>query len=387
MGVCSSIAAYKAAYLARLLSEHYAVHTILTRNAQQFIGKATFAGITHHKVWDDMWDETAPKHMAHIELTRTAKALLVAPCSAHMMAKICHGMADDLLSTAILARSQYCPVFLAPAMNVEMWQNSSTQRNVAQLLADGVHILGPDVGQQACGEYGFGRMLEPDAIAQAVYFHLHHKPLLGKKVLITAGPTQEWLDNVRYLSNASSGLMGFALAKQAAYLGAQVVLVSGPVHQITPWGVQRVDVVSAQEMLNAVKNHLSGCDIFIGNAAVADWQVRTHADASHKLPKEQLPQALIWQLNPDILAYVASQNPKPYCVGFAAQSHDILAYARAKQIKKNVQMMIANHTQYMYQDNNAVSILTGTDAPIEDVAAMPKKDLAVHIWQRIMANL
>jgi phosphopantothenoylcysteine decarboxylase / phosphopantothenate---cysteine ligase len=405
--VCSSIAAYKAAYLARLLTQYFEVHVLLSQHAKDFVGVPTFQGLTHQKVWLD-WDDTDPKHMPHIELTRNAAAIIIAPASANCMAKIANGLADDLISTTVLARPHQCPVFIAPAMNHEMWWQMPTQRNLQQLKKDGVQILGPITGDQACGEHGMGKMLEPTDILDAVLFHLHAKPLIGQKIIITAGPTREYLDSVRYLSNDSSGLMGFMLAKVAAKLGAQVDLITGPSVYSTPLGVIRYDVLSAQQMYQRVHQQIQAQtpDIFIANAAVADWGIdHLNNQGLAKIKKNNFIDALKnmpWQLNPDIVKSVADlkeAQPKIYTVAFAAQSHDLAHYAQQKLIDKGVDMVVANHVNFINATQNQVTIFTKNIAnshDSNDVADLfiekelplsDKEKLADLIWQDILENI
>lgn len=422
--VCSSIAAYKSAYLARLLTEHFEVHVVLSKNASMFVGQATFQGLTHQKVWID-WDASEPKHMPHIEVTRGAIAIIIAPASANCMAKLANGIADDLFSTTLLARPHHCPVFLAPAMNHEMWWQAPTQRNLKQLEADKIHILGPISGTQACGEHGMGKMLEPQDILEAVQLQLHAKPLLGKKVIITAGPTREYLDAVRYLSNDSSGLMGFMLAQEAAKLGAFVDLITGPCNLQTPLGVKRFDVVSARDMHQAVHQQINqhGCDIFIGNAAVADWGVPSHIDSNidaninidinlnsninlseftpkfkaeklGKIKKQDFCETiknLNWQLNPDIVKSVSDLNiislKQIYCIAFAAEAENLKAYALKKQIDKNANMVIANHVGFINSTQNQVTIFKKNAATEINLPLNNKAKLAELIWQEIIKDL
>jgi phosphopantothenoylcysteine decarboxylase/phosphopantothenate--cysteine ligase len=300
LGVTGGVAAYKAAELARLLGKAGAdVHCVLTEAASRFVTPASFQALTGNPAWSDLWDARMPNGMAHIDLTRGAAALVVAPASANSIAKYVHGMADDLLSTLVLARD--CPLAVCPAMNRQMWENPATQRNVAQLRQDGVLILGPAAGEQACGEIGMGRMLEPEQIVAGLAAFFTPKLLAGKRVLMTAGPTYEALDPVRGITNLSSGKMGYALARACANAGAEVTLVSGPVSLATPAGVRRIDVKSALEMRDAVLRHVAQAGIFIAVAAVADY--RPANVSAHKLKKSGATGLTVaMEQNPDILS-------------------------------------------------------------------------------------
>ena len=339
LGVTGGIAAYKAAELARLFVKDGAeVHAVLTRSGAQFVTPVTFQALTGKLAWCDQWDARMPDNMAHIELSRAADAIVVAPASADFLAKLAHGLADDLLSTLCLARD--CPLIVAPAMNRQMWENPATQRNKSQLLQDGVIVLGPASGAQACGETGMGRMLEPEEIHDAVGGFFQPKALAGRRVLLTAGPTFEALDAVRGLTNLSSGKMGFALARAARDAGAEVTLVCGPVAQPAPAGVARIDVTSAQEMHAAVMQRAAACDIFIGVAAVADY--RPAELAQEKIKKDGKPLQIALLPNPDILAEVAARPNAPFCVGFAAESRDLEKYAEGKRQKKKLALVVGN---------------------------------------------
>jgi phosphopantothenoylcysteine decarboxylase/phosphopantothenate--cysteine ligase len=344
LGLSGGVACFKAAELTRSLVKAGAtVQVVMTAAAEQFITAVTMQALSNRSVYTSQWDAREPNNMAHINLTREADAVLVAPASADFMAKLAHGHADDLLSLMCLARPIVrCPLLIAPAMNREMWAHPATQRNAAQLRADGTVILGPDSGEQACGETGDGRMLEAaDLLAEVVAF-FQPKPLLGKKLLITAGPTYEPIDPVRGITNLSSGKMGFAIARAAAEAGAAVTLVAGPVHQPTPRGVRRIDVRTAQQMLAAVMPEAARHDVFIATAAVADWRPVTVAE--HKIKKgadQAVPQIAMTE-NPDILATVAALPNGPFCVGFAAESHDVLKHAREKLLRKKVPLVVGN---------------------------------------------
>jgi phosphopantothenoylcysteine decarboxylase/phosphopantothenate--cysteine ligase len=314
--------------------------------------------LSGRSVYTDQWDGRIPNNMAHIDLTRDADAILVAPCSADFLFKLAHGATDDLLSTLCLARPHHVPLLVAPAMNVEMWEKAPTQRNVAQLRDDGVCILGPAAGSQACGETGMGRMLEPDELLEELIASFQPKVLAGKRVLITAGPTYEAIDPVRGITNLSSGKMGYAIARAAREAGADVTLVSGPTSLPTPHGVRRIDVQSARQMLDAVMAAVSGQHIFVGVAAVADWRVDNAS--AQKIKKDgsgDAPQ-LHFAQNPDILATVAattSLNGWPYCVGFAAESENLIEYGAVKREKKGIPLLVGNiGPQTFGQDENAI---------------------------------
>lgn len=340
LGITGGISAYKAAELARLLIKAGAViDVVMTEAATHFESPVTFRGISGRTVHTSLWADGAA--MAHVDLTRGAAAVLVAPATADFLARLAHGLADDLLTTLCLARD--CPLLVAPAMNRRMWEQAPTQRNVAQLAADGVPILGPASGEQACGEVGEGRLLEPEELFDALVAFLQPKALAGKKILLTAGPTFEALDPVRGLSNPSSGKMGFALARACADAGAEVTLVAGPVTLATPAGVRRIDVVSALEMRDAVMAALPGQDIFIGVAAVADY--RPAASAEHKIKKGAASMTIELIANPDILAEVAARPDAPFCVGFAAESRDLAQYAEAKRRAKRLPLVVGNLIQ------------------------------------------
>jgi phosphopantothenoylcysteine decarboxylase / phosphopantothenate---cysteine ligase len=343
LGVTGGIAAYKAAELVRLLVRQGAeVQVAMTEGASHFVTATTFQALSGRPVFSDQWDARMPNAMAHIDLSRQADLILVAPASADFLARVANGMADDLLATMVLARD--CPLLVAPAMNRQMWENPATRRNVVQLAADGVGILGPACGEQACGEIGAGRMLEPEDILEEVLAFLTPKVLAGRKVLLTAGPTFEAIDPVRGITNLSSGRMGYAIARAARHAGASVTLVSGPVALATPAGVERVDVSSALEMQSAVMARAGDADIFIGVAAVADYRVARAAE--HKLKKDHggVPPIELVE-NPDILAGVAAMEKGPFCVGFAAESRNLAEYAEAKRRKKNIPLIVGNLIQ------------------------------------------
>jgi phosphopantothenoylcysteine decarboxylase / phosphopantothenate---cysteine ligase len=341
LGVTGGVAAYKTCELARLLVKAGArVDVVMTEAGARFVGPQTFQALTGHPVFTSMWDERFANGMAHIDLTRGADAILVAPATANFMAKLAHGLADDLLSTLCLARD--CPLLVAPAMNRQMWDAAPTQRNVAQLRADGIPVLGPASGAQACGEVGEGRMLEPGELFDALIAFFLPKLLQGKRVVLTAGPTFEPLDPVRGLTNSSSGKMGFALARACTEVGADVTAICGPVALATPAGVQRIDVQTALEMREAVLTQLPA-DIFIGVAAVADFRPATAVE--HKIKKGAQTLTLELVANPDILAEVAARSDAPYCVGFAAESRNLAEYAEGKRQAKKLPLVVGNLVQ------------------------------------------
>ena len=364
LGLSGGIACYKAAELCRALVKQGAtVQVVMTEAAAQFITPVTMQALSNRPVYVSQWDGREPNNMAHINLSREADAILVAPASADFMAKLLHGRADDLLSLMCLARPlDKVPLLLAPAMNREMWAHPATQRNMAQLQADGAQVLGVGQGEQACGETGDGRMLEPAELLQELVALFQPKLLKGKQILISAGPTYEALDPVRGITNLSSGKMGFALATAAHEAGAQVTLVAGPVALATPHGVRRIDVRSALDMHAAVMAQAAQADVFIATAAVADW--RPAQVAVEKIKKDgngNMP-AIQWQENPDILAELAAspraQSGALFCVGFAAESHDLQAHAQAKRLRKGVPLMVGNIGPATFgADDNALLLM------------------------------
>ncbi len=380
LGVTGGIAAYKAAELVRLLVKQGAdVQVAMTEGATHFVTPTTFQALSGKPVYTDQWDGRMPNAMAHIDLSRQADLILVAPASADFLARIVHGMADDLLATMVLARD--CPLLVAPAMNRQMWENPATQRNVGQLLADGVQILGPASGEQACGEVGAGRMLEPEELLDAVVSFFVPKLLAGKHVLITAGPTFEAIDPVRGITNLSSGRMGYAVARAAQQAGAKVTLVSGPVGFAAPQGVDRIDVRSALDMHREVMLRAATADIFIGVAAVADYRVANAAE--HKLKKDTggIPPIELVE-NPDILAEVAALKNGPFCVGFAAESRNLEDYAQAKRRKKKIPLIAGNLIQDGFGgDDNRLVLFDDTGVHPLTPAAKPvlARQLIEHI--------
>jgi phosphopantothenoylcysteine decarboxylase/phosphopantothenate--cysteine ligase len=343
LGLTGGVACYKSAELTRsLVKAGASVQVVMTEAATHFITPVTMQAVSGKPVYFDQWDARIPNNMPHIDLSRDADAIVIAPCSADFMAKLAHGACDDLLSTLCVARPATLPLLVAPAMNVEMWQNPATRRNVACLRDDGIAILGPAAGEQACGEVGMGRVLEPEQLLEEIIAAFVPKSLAGKRVLITAGPTFEPIDPVRGITNLSSGKMGYALARAAREAGAEVLLVSGPTALAAPYGMRRIDVVTAQQMHDAVMSQVAGQDVFIAVAAVADWRVANAS--SHKLKKDAggaMP-PLVFEQNPDILASVAALANKPYCVGFAAESGNLLEFGRAKREKKGIPLLVGN---------------------------------------------
>ena len=357
LGMTGGIAAYKTAELARRLQDHGAtVQVVMTEGATHFITPVTMQALTGRPVFTDQWDARQPNNMAHIDLSRAADAIVVVPASADFIAKIAHGFCDDLLTTMCVARA--CPLLVAPAMNLQMWAHPATQRNARQIADDGVVVLGPASGDQACGEIGSGRMLEPDEILDDLIAFFQPKPMRGRRVLITAGPTREPIDPVRAITNHSSGKMGYAIARAAHEAGAEVTLVSGPTALATPRGVVRIDVETARQMYDVVMREVAGADCFIAVAAVADWHVIDSSE--HKLKKAGVGSdgpVLKFAQNPDILAAVAARPTAPYCVGFAAETEDLHANAESKLARKKVQLIVGNHAHEAFgRNDNALTL-------------------------------
>ena len=392
LGLTGGIACYKAAELCReLIKQGASVQVVMTESATQFITAVTMQALSNRAVYVSQWDAREPNNMAHINLSREADAILVAPASADFMAKLLHGRADDLLSLMCLARPVgEVPLILAPAMNREMWVNPATQRNVAQLTQDGALVLDVGQGEQACGETGDGRMLEPDEIVQDLIAGFQPKSLAGCKVLLTAGPTYEAIDPVRGITNLSSGKMGFAIARAAHEAGAEVTVIAGPVHLPTPRGVTRIDVQSAQDMYKAVLSHVDSANIFVANAAVADWRVAHVAEQKIKKTAQGDTPALQFTENPDILAEVAksarAKSGALFCVGFAAESHDLHKNAQAKREKKSVPLLVGNIGPATFgSDENALLLVDakGTqEIPQANKLELARK-LVTEIAQRI----
>lgn len=383
LGVTGGIAAYKSAELVRMLVKNgVTVDVVLTAAGAQFVTATTFQALSGRPVATDLWHSGVDNAMGHIGLSRGADAIVVAPASADFLSKLAHGVADDLLSTLCLARE--CPLLAAPAMNVQMWSNKATQRNVAQLCADGVAILGPDSGELACNEFGAGRMLEAEVLYAAILASRLPKVLAGKRVLLTAGPTFEAIDPVRGITNASSGKMGFALAQAAAEAGADVTVVAGPTSLSLSPAIERVDVQSAAQMADAVLARIDRADVFIGVAAVADYTPEVTQERKIKKSAD----ALTLKLRPtvDILATVAARPNAPFCVGFAAESHDVVEQAEAKRRRKKLPLIVANRAQdALNSDSNEVTLLDDAGAhplPKMDKVALARR-LVVEIAQRL----
>lgn len=383
LGVTGGIAAYKACDLVRRLQEQGAtVHVAMTEAATHFVGTASFAALSGNPVWVDQWDARMPNNMAHIDLTRKADLVVIVPASADFIAKLAHGVADDLLSTLCLART--CPLLVAPAMNKQMWDNPATQRNLRTVSQDGITLLGPNSGSQACGEFGHGRMLEATEVVEELITLLQPKLLAGKRVMLTAGPTFEALDPVRGLTNHSSGKMGYALARACHEAGAQVLLVSGPTALSTPRGVACVRVESALQMHEAVMQQANQVDLFIAVAAVADWRPVTQAKLKMK-KNGTVPQLQLTE-NPDILASVAKLKKPPFCVGFAAETHDLEKNAQAKRIKKNIPLLVANLGQLTFgKDDNRLMLIDERSTTVLEQAdkLTLSRQLVAHIAARL----
>ncbi len=403
LGITGGIAAYKAAELLRLLvKQGIEVQVVMTEAACHFITPTTMQGLSGKPVYTDQWETGEPNSMAHINLSRAADAIVIAPASADFIAKLAHGLADDLLSTLCLARN--CPLIIAPAMNREMWLNAATQRNIVQLMADGVKMLGPDSGLQACGEEGMGRMLEAAQMARDILPFLQTKKtpinspsdtlpdqkanqiqplstkLSGKNILVTAGPTYEAIDTVRGITNRSSGKMGYAIAQAAVEAGANVVLISGPTALEKPQGAQAVDVQSAEQMFEAVKQHVGNCDIFIGVAAVADYRIAQPSTQKIKKSANNLTLELV--RNPDILEYVSNLTNPPFCVGFAAESENLAEYAEQKRRAKKLPLLVGNLVQQAVgSDDNELVLFD--DSGRQTLPRADKLTLARQLMQRI----
>ena len=392
LGLTGGIACYKSAELVRLLTKAGAtVQVVMTEAAASFITPVTMQALSGRPVVTSQWDAREPNNMAHINLGREADAIVLAPASADFIARLVQGRADELLSLTCLARPrERCPLLVAPAMNREMWSHPATQRNVAQLVADGALILGPGCGDQACGEVGDGRMLEPAELLEDLIAFFQPKVLAGKRLLITAGPTFEPIDPVRGITNHSSGKMGFAIARAAREAGAEVTLVAGPVHLNTPRGVNRQNVMTAQQMFDAVVPQAAQHDVFIATAAVADW--RPVNSAQHKIKKEGTKAVPSFELteNPDILAAVAGLGDAPYCVGFAAESERLLEHARAKMLRKGIPLIVGNLGPATFgRDDNALLLIDAhTDRALPpDGSRADKLTLARALMQDIAHRL
>jgi phosphopantothenoylcysteine decarboxylase/phosphopantothenate--cysteine ligase len=383
LGVTGGIAAYKAAELVRLLvKDGVTVDVVLTEAGARFVTATTFQALSGRPVLSDLWQSGADNAMGHIAVSRGADAIVVAPATADFIRKLAHGAADDLLSTLCLARE--CPLLVAPAMNRQMWWNAATQRNVAQLVADGIAILGPDTGELACNENGEGRMLEAAEIYAALVASRQPKVLAGKRVLLTAGPTVETIDPVRSITNASSGKMGFAIAQAAAEAGAHVTMVAGPTSLATPAGVDRIDVRSTAEMAQAVFDRVADCDIFVAVAAAADYTpARPQAQ---KIKKSGGPLTVELEPTTDILATVAARQNPPFCVGFAAESQDVVRLAEEKRRRKRLPLIVANRAQdALGNAENEVTLLD--DAGAHPLPKVEKLALARRLVGEIATRL
>ncbi|MFW6092334.1 MAG: bifunctional phosphopantothenoylcysteine decarboxylase/phosphopantothenate--cysteine ligase CoaBC [Pseudomonadota bacterium] len=395
VGVSGGIAAYKTPILVRRLREAGAdVQVVTTRGAEHFVTTTALQAVSGHPVRNDLWDPHAEAAMGHIELARWPDLIVVAPATADLLARLASGRADDLLCTLRLASR--APVLLAPAMNVAMWEHPATQRNLRQLETDGCRISGPDAGPMACGEYGPGRMVEPEALLDAVIGELADprlNPLEGRRLLITAGPTREAVDPVRYISNRSSGKQGYALAAAARAAGAAVTLVSGPVDLPAPPGVDRVSVTAAQEMHEAVMARVDRCDVFIGVAAVADFRpVSAAAQKIKKKPDAPREMSLSLVENPDIIAAVAAHPRRPFVVGFAAETEHALEHARAKRERKQLDMVVVNDVSdpgigFNSDENRVTMIWDGGERrlPQSGKAAVSREILAA-VAERLSAG-
>ena len=393
LGISGGIAAYKSAELARLLiQEGASVQVVMTEAAQQFVTPVTMQALTSKPVYTSQWDSSVANNMAHIELSRAADAILIAPASADLMAKLSLGLADDLLSTLCLARD--CPLLLAPAMNKQMWEHTATQRSAQRLIEDKVALLGPASGFQACGEVGYGRMLEPTEITEQLIAFFQKKLLAGKRVLITAGPTFEAIDPVRGITNRSSGKMGFAIARAALEAGAEVHLVAGPCELDTPLAatgkITRTNVVSAKEM-HAAAIQSANCDIFFAVAAVADWGIAKPAKEKIKRQGKQVPN-LEFIANPDILADIAGKvktiggKPHPYCIGFAAESTDLVKHAEEKRKRKGIPMIVGNIGPDTFgSDLNQLLVIDEKSS--KKIAKAEKLDLARQLIQLVAKKM
>ena len=379
LGVTGGIAAYKAAELVRLLKKNGAdVRVVMTDSGAQFVSPVTLQALSGNPVHTSMWDQSIPNGMPHIELSRDCDLILVAPATADFIAKLAAGRANDLLSTLCLARD--CVLMIAPAMNRQMWENPSTQRNIKTLLADGVHLVGPESGEQACGEVGVGRMSEPSLIANEIVSWLQPKLLQNKNVIVTAGPTYEAIDAVRGITNASSGKMGYAVAQAAIDAGANVTLISGKTNLNPPTRARFISIISAQDMFDAVINEVDHSDIFISVAAVADFKVKNPSE--HKIKKSQQKLSIEFDETPDILKSVASRKNRPFCVGFAAESQNVEEYARKKRIEKGIPLIAANLvTEALNSDDNSLVLIDehGTKTLASSSKLEQARQLMMHI--------
>jgi phosphopantothenoylcysteine decarboxylase/phosphopantothenate--cysteine ligase len=386
VGVTGGIAAYKSCELVRRLMDKGAqVRVVLSSGAEAFVTPLTFQALSGNPVHTELLDSDAEAGMGHIELARWADQVVIAPATANFIARLAAGRADDLLSTLCLATK--APIAIAPSMNQRMWSNTATQSNLTIVEQRGIQIIGPDSGDQACGDVGLGRMSEPQDIIAALWNSANSKSLSGKKVVITAGPTRETIDPVRYLSNYSSGKMGYALAMECAKAGANTILISGPVGLASPHGVQRIDVESTRQMYEQTMAAIEGADIFIAAAAVSDYRAET--PSSQKIKKTETALQINLVKNPDILAEVSNLKSHPYLVGFAAESENLLQNAKSKLDAKNLDLIVANDISIpgigFQSDENAVSLLTKDEQ--QDIAQSPKRLIAAKIVEFIVQKI
>lgn len=395
LGLSGGVACYKSAQLCRLLVQAGAtVQVVMTEAAEQFMTAVTMQALSGRAVYTSQWDVREPNNMPHINLSREADAILIAPCSADFIARLVQGRSDELLSLLCLARPmERVPLLLAPAMNREMWAHPATQRNLSRVALDGATVLGVGNGSQACGETGDGRMLEPEEIMEELAAFFTPKRLQGHHVLVTAGPTFEAIDPVRGITNHSSGKMGFAIARAAREAGAEVTLVAGPVHLATPRGVARVNVQSARQMLEAVQARVGDASVFVATAAVADWRPAEFSDQKIKKDGSGDVPALAFVENPDILATVAqserARSCQLYCVGFAAESHDLLQHASAKRKRKGVPLLVGNIGPATFgKDDNALLLIDehGSKELPHASKAVLARQLVEDIAQRLAAR-
>lgn len=386
LGLTGGIACYKVAeYVRRAQDEGATIDVVMTEAATRFITPVTLQALSGRSVWLDAWDTRAHNNMAHINLTRGADAVVIAPASTDFIAKLAHGLADDLLSTLCVARGS-CPLLIAPAMNREMWLHPATQRNVAQVQADGARLLGPAEGDQACGETGSGRMLEPHELLAETIAFFQPKVLAGTRVLITAGPTSEAIDPVRVITNRSSGKMGYAIARAAHEAGATVTLVSGPTALDAPYGVHRINVQSARDMHQAVMAQAPHADVFISVAAVADWHVSNASPVKLKKTADSLAPQLEFAPNPDILADVAALPNGPYCVGFAAETDNLIKHADQKRKRKGVPLLVGNLVQHA-MDSDTTELTLFSDSGQVSLSPAPKLTAARQLVDAIATGL
>lgn len=386
LGLTGGIACYKVAeFLRRAQDQGAVIDVVMTEAATHFITPLTMQALSGRPVFVDAWDDRVPNNMAHINLSRGADAIIIAPASTDFMAKLAHGLANDLLSTLCVAKGD-CPLLLAPAMNKEMWLHPATQRNITQLKLDGASIFGPAEGEQACGETGSGRMLEPHDLLTELIAFFQPKVLAGKRVVITAGPTSETIDPVRIITNRSSGKMGYAIAQAAHEAGADVILISGPTALTQPYGTRRINVESALDMHAAVINHVAHADVFISVAAVADWRVVNASQ--HKLKKTagSQPPAIDFAPNPDILHEVAQMKNGPWCVGFAAETENLLDYAEAKRKRKGVPLLVGNLAQHA-MNADVTELVLFNDQGHKKLPEQPKLQAARQLIQVIADGL